>query len=397
MKFDTKLVQREPSPYTKSVVAPLYLTSTFEQKSPGETYTEFEYSRGGNPTRRRLEDVIARIENGIRGFAFGSGMAAVESVVKLLNPGDEVIVGKDLYGGTYRLFVDFYQKYGLKFHFVDFNNPQNVAEYITDKTRLIWIETPTNPLLKLVDIEAVAQFTKNKNILLAVDNTFASPYIQKPLDLGADIVVHSATKYLGGHSDVVAGLVTCKNEELAEKLYFIQYASGAILGPHDSFLVLRGIRTLSVRMERHCCNSLKVAQFLVKHPAVKEVFYPGLISHPQHELAQRQMKGFGGVVSFKFTSSKKEDAFFFLKNLKIFILADSLGGVESLANYSATMTHADVPEEKRIEQGITEDLIRLSVGIEDADDLIEDLAYALDQTLNKKGTHQKELASANSL
>ncbi len=376
MKFNTKLVQREAEPHTKSVVAPLFLTSTFEQKAPGETYTEFEYSRGGNPTRKRLEDTIARIENGTRGFAFGSGMAAIESVIKLLCPGDEIIVGKDLYGGTYRLFVDFYQKYGLKFHFVDFDKIAHVKQKINENTRLIWIESPTNPLLKLVDIKAVAQLLEGRDTLLAVDNTFASPYLQTPIDFGADIVMHSATKYLGGHSDVVAGLLVCKDEELAEKLHFIQYASGAILGPHDSFLILRGIRTLSVRMERHCKNALQIACWLEGHPAVSQVYYPGLKSHPHYELACRQMNDFGGVVSFKFKSGKKADAFAFLKELKIFMLADSLGGVESLANYSATMTHADVPEEKRLELGITEDLIRLSVGIEDIEDLIEDLDQA---------------------
>lgn len=384
MKFDTKLVRREAEPHTKSVVAPLFLTSTFEQKAPGETYTEFEYSRGGNPTRKRLEDATAKIENGTRGFAFGSGMAAIDSVIKLLNPGDEVIVGKDLYGGTYRLFVQGYERYGIKFHFVDFDDVASVEEYLTDKTRLVWIETPTNPLLKLVDIKAVARLVEGRDILVAVDNTFASPYIQNPIDLGADIVMHSATKYLGGHSDVVAGILVCKDDGLAEKLHFIQYASGAILGPHDAFLILRGIRTLSVRMERHCKNALEIARCLEQHPAVCRVYYPGLKSHPQYALAKRQMNDFGGVVSFKFTSGKKEDAFAFLKALRIFMLADSLGGVESLANYSATMTHADVPEEQRLALGITEDLIRLSVGIEDVDDLIEDLQRALSQITTKQ-------------
>lgn len=378
MKFNTQLIRRKPSPHTGSVVVPLYLSSTFEQKSPGETYSDFEYSRGGNPTRQRLEDTLANIENGKRGFAFGSGMAAIDSVLRLLSPGDEIITSKDLYGGTYRIFVDFFEKYGLKFTFAGSNEVDAIQEAITEKTKLIWIESPTNPLLKLVDIEAVAKLTAGTDILLAVDNTFASPYIQKPLDLGADIVIHSATKYLGGHSDVVAGIVTCKAEELCERLYFVQNACGAILGPHDSFLILRGIRTLSVRLQRHCENALKVAQFLEQHPAVGQVFYPGLSCHPQHDLACRQMNDFGGVVSFKFVSGKKEDAFAFLKKLRIFILADSLGGVESLANYSATMTHADVPEEKRKELGITEDLIRLSIGIEDIDDLLDDLKQALE-------------------
>lgn len=384
MKFDTKLVRREPEAHTGSVVAPVFLTSTFVQRSPGETYAEYEYSRGSNPTRKRLEDTFAKIENGNFGFAFGSGMAAVDSVLKLLNPGDEILAGKDLYGGTYRLFVNFFAKYGLKFVFADFEDLTQVESKINVNTKLIWLESPTNPLLKLVDIQAVSQLIETKDTLLVIDNTFASPYIQNPLDLGADIVVHSATKYLGGHSDVVAGLLACKDRQLAERLHFIQYASGAILGPHDSFLILRGIRTLSVRMQRHCENTIKVARFLEQHPAVGQVFYPGLPSHPQHALAKKQMADFGGVVSFKFSSGKKEDAFAFLKELKIFLLADSLGGVESLANYSATMTHADVPEAKRLELGITEDLIRLSVGIEDVEDLIEDLRQALDISVQKQ-------------
>lgn len=384
MKFNTKLVHRKRESHTGSVVVPLFLSSTFEQKSPGETYAEYEYSRGGNPTRHRLEDTLAKIENGNRGFAFGSGMAAIESVIKLLNPGDEIITSKDIYGGTYRLFANFFEKYGLKFTFVDFDDISQIENHINPNTKLIWIESPSNPLLKLVDIKAVADLIQEREILLAVDNTFASPYIQTPLDLGADIVMHSATKYLGGHSDVVAGILACKDEELAKKLHFIQFTAGAILGPHDAFLVLRGIRTLSVRMERHCKNALKIAQFLEQHPVIDQVYYPGLASHPQNELACKQMKDYGGIVSFKFTSGKKEDAFLFLKELKIFMLADSLGGVESLANYSAKMTHADVPEEIRKKLGISEDLIRLSVGIEDVDDLLEDVAQALETVTSKQ-------------
>lgn len=379
MKFNTKVIRRKPQPYTGAVTTPVYLTSTFEQKAPGETYAGYEYSRGPNPTRQAVEDALARIEYGTRGFAFASGMAAIETVLKLLDPGDEIITCKNLYGGTYRLFIDLFKKYGIKFTFADCDKIDTLNSLITDKTKLIWLETPTNPLLKLADIEAVAALTKERDIILTVDNTFASPYIQNPLELGADIVVHSATKYLGGHSDVVAGLIAVNNEDLEEKISFYQNACGAVLGPLDSFLILRGIRTLSVRVQRHCENALNVAQFLENHPSIGEVYYPGLESHPQHDLAKRQMKDFGGVVSFKFASGKKEEALEFLHNLDIFILADSLGGVESLANYSATMTHADVPEEERKKLGISDDLVRLSIGIEDLSDLIDDLKQALER------------------
>lgn len=377
MKFNTKVVLRKTEAHTGSVVTPLFLSSTFEQVSPGVTKAEYEYSRGGNPTRSALEKTVAAIENGTRAFAFGSGMAATETVLKLLRPGDEVVVGKQLYGGTYRLFVQLFQDFGIKFNFINLEDLNEVENAITDKTRLIWIESPSNPLLTLTDIKAISELRKGRNILIAVDNTFASPYLQTPLDLGADIVVHSATKYLVGHSDAVAGVVVTKDEALGDRVYFLQYACGAILGPHDSFLTLRGIRTLGVRMKQHCENALKVARYLEKHPAVGHVFYPGLESHPQHELAKRQMKDFGGVVSFNFKSGKKEDALEFIRNLEIFILADSLGGVESLVNHSATMTHADVPVEERLALGITDDLLRLSVGIEDADDLIADIDHAL--------------------
>ncbi|HFK5572114.1 cystathionine gamma-synthase [Elizabethkingia anophelis] len=379
MKFNTKVIHgnQHAEPHTGSVNVPVFLTSTFAQKSPGQLRAGYEYSRGANPTRQALEDALASIENGARGLAFGSGLAAIDCVLKLLNPGDEVIAVDDLYGGTYRMFTRLFQKYQLKFTFVNFDDVSKIAELINDKTKLIWLETPTNPLMKLVDIKAVADLIQGKDILLAVDNTFASPYLQQPLDLGADIIMHSATKYLGGHSDVVAGALVAKTEQLGEKLHFIQFASGGILGPHDSYLVLRGIKTLALRMQRHSENGIKVAQFLEKHPAIEHVFYPGLESHPQNDLAKKQMKDFGGMVSFTFKSGKKEDSVKFLENLRVFTLAESLGGVESLANHPAMMTHASIPAEKRAELGITDDLVRLSAGIEDIEDLLQDLEQAL--------------------
>lgn len=379
MKFNTKVIHgnQHAEPHTGSVNVPIFLTSTFAQKSPGQLRAGYEYSRGANPTRQALEDALASIENGARGLAFGSGLAAIDCVLKLLNPGDEVIAVDDLYGGTYRMFTRLFEKYQLKFTFVNFDDVSKIAGLINDKTKLIWLETPTNPLMKLVDIKAVADLIQGKDILLAVDNTFASPYLQQPLDLGADIIMHSATKYLGGHSDVVAGALVAKTEELGEKLHFIQFASGGILGPHDSYLVLRGIKTLALRMQRHSENGIRVAQFLEKHPAIEQVFYPGLESHPQHDLAKKQMKDFGGMVSFTFKSGKKEDSVKFLESLRVFTLAESLGGVESLANHPAMMTHASIPAEKRAELGITDDLVRLSAGIEDIEDLLQDLEQAL--------------------
>ncbi len=379
MKFNTKVIHggQEHEPHTGSVNVPVFLTSTFAQTSPGQLKAGYEYSRGANPTRQALEDSLASIENGARGLAFGSGLAAIDCVLKLLSPGDEVIAVDDLYGGTYRMFTRLFAQYQIKFTFVNFDDVSKIAEVITDKTKLIWLETPTNPLMKLVDIKAVTDLVKGKNILVAVDNTFATPYLQRPLDLGADIVMHSATKYLGGHSDVVAGALIAKNPELGEQLHFIQFASGGILGPHDSYLVLRGIKTLALRVQRHSENGVEVSKFLENHPAIAQVFYPGSNSHPQHDLAKKQMKDFGGMVSFTFKSGKKEDAVKFLENLKVFTLAESLGGVESLANHPAMMTHASIPAEKRAELGITDDLVRLSAGIEDIEDLIADLEQAL--------------------
>ena len=378
MNFNTKVIHggQHHEPATGSVNVPVFLTSTFAQKSPG-IHSGYEYSRAANPTRQALEDSLASIENGAKGLAFGSGLAAIDCVLKLLNPGDEVIAVDDLYGGTYRMFTRLFEKYQLKFTFVNFDDVSKISDLITEKTKLIWLETPTNPLMKLVDIKAVCDLVKNQDILVAVDNTFASPYLQRPLDLGADIVMHSATKYLGGHSDVIAGALVAKDRELGEKLHFIQFASGGILGPHDSYLVLRGIKTLALRMQRHSENGQKIAEFLQNHPKVKDVIYPGLASHPQHDLAKRQMpNGFGGMVSFNFKSGEKADAVKFLEHVKVFTLAESLGGVESLANHPALMTHASIPADKRAEIGITDDLVRLSVGIEDAEDLIADLESA---------------------
>ena len=379
MKFNTKVIHggQHQEAVTGAVNVPVFLTSTFAQKSPGE-HSGYEYSRAANPTRQALEDALASIENGSRGLAFGSGLAAIDCVLKLLNPGDEVIACDDLYGGSYRMFVRLFEKYQLKFHFVNMENTEKISEKISNKTKLIWLETPTNPLMKLIDIKKVCDLVKGKNILVAVDNTFASPYLQNPLDLGADIVMHSATKYIGGHSDIIAGALVAKTPELGEELHFIQFASGAILGPHDSYLALRGIKTLAIRMQRHSENGQKIAEYLQQHPRIKNVVYPGLSNHPQHDLAKEQMKnGFGGMVSFAFQSGKKEDAIKFLENLKVFTLAESLGGVESLANHPALMTHASIPAEKRAEIGITDDLVRLSVGIEDIDDLIADIENAL--------------------
>lgn len=379
MKFNTKVIHggQKHEPATGSVNVPVFLTSTFAQTSPGKPIGEYEYARAANPTRQALEDSLASIENGARGLAFASGLAAIDCVLKLLNPGDEIIAVDDLYGGTYRLFTKLFEKYQLKFTYCNFDEVENLKQKITENTKLIWIETPTNPLMKLVDIKKVCDLVNGKNILVAVDNTFATPYLQNPIDLGADIVMHSATKYLGGHSDVMAGALIAKDAELGEKLHFIQFASGGILGPHDSYLVLRGIKTLALRVQRHSENGLKIAQFLENHPAVNQVFYPGLPSHPQHDLAKRQMSGFGGMLSFTFKTGEKESAIQFLENLKVFTLAESLGGVESLANYPTMMTHASIPAEQKLALGITENLVRLSVGIEDAEDLIADLENAL--------------------
>ena len=379
MKFNTKTIHggQHHEEVTGAVMPPVFLTSTYVQSSPGQPIGDYEYSRAANPTRTALEESLASIENGARGLAFSTGLAATDCLLRMFKAGDEIIAMDDLYGGTYRLFTRLYKDSGIIFHFVDMNDMEKFQSLINGNTKLVWVETPTNPLMKLADIAEIAKITKKHNILFAVDNTFATPYLQKPLDLGADIVMHSATKYLGGHSDVIAGALIIKDKALGEELHFKQFATGATLGPLDSFLVLRGIKTLHLRVQRHCENGGKVAEFLDNHPLVERVYYPGLASHPYHEIAKKQMSGFGGMVTFTFKSGKKEDAIKFLENLKVFTLAESLGGVESLANHPALMTHASIPEDKRKEVGITDDLVRLSVGIEDIEDLLLDIEQAL--------------------
>ena len=367
---------QEPDKAYGAVMPPIYQTSTYAQKSPG-THKGFEYSRTHNPTRTALENSLASIENGKYGLAFGSGLAAIDAVLKLLKPGDEVISTNDLYGGSYRLFTKIFQKYGLVFHFINMQDLSNVEKLINKKTKLIWVETPTNPMMNVVDISALSLIAKKHEILLGVDNTFATPYLQQPLKLGADIVMHSATKYLAGHSDVVLGALVVDNKELSEKLYFIQNASGAICGPMDSFLTLRGIKTLHVRMQRHCENAHIVANFLNNHPKIEKVYWPGLKSHTNHNIAIDQMKDFGAMISFTTKGNDYEKSIKIIESLKIFTLAESLGGVESLAGHPASMTHASIPKLEREKTGVVDSLIRLSVGIEDSEDLIQDLNQAI--------------------
>ena len=378
MKFNTKTIHgnQQYDPSTGAVMPPIYQTSTYAQASPGD-HKGYEYSRTGNPTRTALENAFASIENGKFGLAFGSGLAAIDCVLKLLKPGDEVVSTNDLYGGSYRIFTKIFENYGIKFHFIGMENATNIESYISNKTKLIWVETPTNPMMNIIDIVAVSKVAKKHKVLLAVDNTFATPYLQNPLNLGADIVMHSATKYLGGHSDVVMGALIVNDKTLADQLYFIQNSCGAVCGPMDSFLVLRGIKTLHVRMQRHCENGKAVAHYLAKHPKIEKVYWPGFEDHPNHEVAKNQMKDFGGMVSFVTKENKIEDAFKIVENLKIFTLAESLGGVESLSGHPASMTHASIPKEEREKTGVVDSLIRLSVGIEDEQDLIEDLEQAL--------------------
>ena len=378
MKFNTKTIHgnQQHDPSTGAVMPPIYQTSTYAQKSPGN-HKGYEYSRTGNPTRKALENAFASIENGKFGLAFGSGLAAIDAVMKLLRPGDEVISTNDLYGGTYRIFTKIFEPYGIKFHFVGMNNVSEITKKINTNTKLVWVETPTNPMLNIVDIEAVVSIAKKNNLITVVDNTFATPYLQQPLNMGASIVMHSATKYLGGHSDVVMGALVLNDTSLADRLYFIQNASGAVCGPMDSFLVLRGIKTLHVRLQRHCENAAVIADYLVAHPKVENVYYPGLASHPNHDIAKRQMNDFGGMLSFSTKGNKKENAIKVVENLKLFTLAESLGGVESLCGHPATMTHASIPKIEREKTGVTDSLIRLSVGIEEISDLLEDLRFAL--------------------
>ncbi|MFZ9242524.1 MAG: cystathionine gamma-synthase [Sediminibacterium sp.] len=365
-----------PDPSTGAIMTPIYQTSTFVQASPG-VHKGYEYARSQNPTRFALEEAFAVIENAKFGLAFSSGVAATDAVMRLLVPGDEVVAAHDMYGGTYRLFSKVYEKMGIVFNYVDTANAENVANAITPKTKLIWIETPTNPLMNITDIEAVAAIGKKHNCIVCVDNTFASPYLQNPLDQGANIVMHSATKYLGGHSDVIQGALMMNDEGLRDQLYFIQKSTGAVPGPQDCFLVLRGIKTLHVRMQRHCENGVKVAHYLRQHPKVQKVYWCGFEDHPNHAIAKKQMRGFGGMISFTLKDDSVEAATKVLSSTKIFSLAESLGGVESLINHPASMTHASIPRERRIANGLSDGLIRLSVGIEDAEDIIEDLAQAI--------------------
>jgi cystathionine gamma-lyase len=380
MKFNTKVIHAgvHPDKAYGAIMTPIYQTSTYVQESPG-VHKGYEYSRSANPTVDVLQNNLAHLENGKFGLCFSSGLGAIDAVIKLLKPGEEVIAGNDLYGGTYRIFTKIFQDFGIKFHFVDFSDLKNVAEKVNENTKLIWIETPTNPLLSIIDIEEVGKIAKSKNILFAVDNTFATPYLQNPLDLGADIVMHSVTKYLGGHSDVIMGALVCSDEDLAQKLAFIQNSCGAVTGPNDAFLVLRGIKTLHLRMERHCENAKKIVEFLSSHPKINKINWPGLVSHKGHEIAKKQMRDFGGMFSFTLKDDSSEKAVKFLTSLEYFALAESLGGVESLVGHPATMTHASIPKEEREKTGITDSLIRVSVGVEDIEDLIQDISQALDK------------------
>ena len=378
MKFATKAIHagQEPDPTTGAIMTPIYQTSTYWQKAPGDN-KGFEYSRGTNPTRKALEACLAALENADFGLAFSSGMGATDAVMKLLQPGDEVITGNDLYGGSYRIFTKVFANYGIKFHFLDLSKPEIITEYINEKTKLVWIETPTNPTMQIIDIEAIANITKSKGLLLAVDNTFASPYLQNPIDLGADIVMHSVTKYIGGHSDVVMGALMLNDEVLYKKLWFIYNACGATPGPMDSFLVLRGIKTLHLRMKAHCENGRVVAEFLKTHPKVDKIYWPGFNDHPYHDIAKKQMKDFGGMISITLKGADLKETFRIASSFKVFSLAESLGGVESLINHPVTMTHASIPKEEREKAGVVDNLLRLSVGVEDIDDLIDDLKQAL--------------------
>ena len=378
--FGTKAIHAgvHPDPATGAIMTPIYQTSTYVQDEVGLN-KGYEYSRSKNPTRHALEKNLAAIENGKYGACFGSGLAAIDCVLKMLNPGDEVVSTNDLYGGTYMIFKTIFEKYGIKFHFIGMQNATNIEAYCNTNTKLIWVETPTNPMLNIIDIEAASKIAKKHNIMLAVDNTFATPFLQTPLDLGADIVMHSATKYLGGHSDVVMGALVCNDDKIAQEMYRIQNSSGAITAPMDSFLVLRGIKTLHLRMQRHCENGEKIALFLAGHPKVDQVFWPGFQSHPNHDIANRQMRAYGGMISFSMVDNQISVAHAVLKNTQLFALAESLGGVESLIGHPATMTHASIPKSEREAAGVVDSLIRLSIGVEDADDLVADLNQALAQ------------------
>ncbi|WP_299755246.1 cystathionine gamma-synthase [uncultured Pontibacter sp.] len=378
MKFGTKAIHAgvEPDPSTGAIMTPIYQTSTYVQRSPGD-HKGYEYSRTHNPTRTQLQNALAALENGKHGLCFSSGMAAVDAIIKLLQPGDEVISTNDLYGGSYRIFTKIFQNYGIKFHFTNMQDISNVEKLLNENTKMVWVETPTNPLLNIIDIKAYGELCKKQNLLLVADNTFATPYLQTPLDMGADVVMHSLTKYMGGHSDVVMGAIVVKDDELRNRLAFIQNSCGATPGPQDCFLVLRGLKTLHLRMERHCQNGRKVAEYLKGNAKVGKVYWPGFEEHPNHEVAQSQMRDFGGMVSFELKGDNVDDAMRLLENLKLFALAESLGGVESLCGHPASMTHASIPREDRLKAGLSDSLIRLSVGVEDAEDLIADLEQAI--------------------
>lgn len=377
-KFGTKAIHAgaDPDPSTGAIMTPIFQTSTYVQESPGK-HKGFAYARGKNPTREALQKNIAALENGKHCLCFSSGMGAIDAVIKLLRPGDEVVTGDDLYGGSYRMFTKVFANYGIRFHFTDMSNPDNVARLLNEKTKLVWLETPTNPTMQIIDIAAVAKHTQSRNIPLAVDNTFASPYLQNPLELGADIVMHSVTKYLGGHSDVVMGALVTNNDSLYEQLAFIHNSCGATPGPMDSFLVLRGIKTLHLRMERHCYNGRIIAEFLATHPKIEKVYWPGFPTHPNHEVARKQMRDFGGMISIVLKNHSLEETFKVASSFKVFSLAESLGGVESLINHPATMTHASIPKSEREKAGVVDQLLRLSVGVEDVEDLLNDLKQAL--------------------
>jgi cystathionine gamma-lyase/cystathionine beta-lyase len=376
--FGTKAIHagQEPDPTTGAIMTPIYQTSTYVQASPGN-HKGYAYARGKNPTRTALEKNIAALENAKHCLCFSSGMGAIDAVAKLFRPGDEIITGDDLYGGSYRMFTKVFEPFGIKFHFINMRDASNVEKYVNANTKLVWLETPTNPTMQIIDIAAVAEITKKHNLMLAVDNTFASPYLQNPLALGADIVMHSVTKYLGGHSDVVMGALCLNDDAIYERLAFIHNSCGATPGPMDSFLVMRGLKTLHIRMERHCSNGKKVAEFLRHHPKVDKIYWPGFEDHPNHEIAKKQMRDFGGMISITFKGNSKEEAFRVASSLKVFSLAESLGGVESLINHPATMTHASIPAAERERVGVVDSMLRLSVGIEDIEDLIEDLRQAL--------------------
>ena len=378
MKFGTKAIHAgvEPDPSTGAIMTPIYQTSTYVQESPSK-HKGYAYARGANPTRNALQKSIAALENGKFGLCFSSGMGATDAVIKLLSPGDEVITSNDLYGGSYRMFKKVFEKFGIKFHFIDLTNSENIHAYLNKNTKLMWLETPSNPLMRIIDIQACTTIAKKNKVIVAVDNTFASPYLQNPLDLGADIVMHSVTKYLGGHSDVVMGALVVNDEKLYQELAFITNSCGAVPGPQDSFLVLRGIKTLHLRMERHCFNGKKIAEYLRHHPRIANVYWPGFEDHPNHAIAKKQMRDFGGMLSFTLKDDRLEQAIKLMESVELFSLAESLGGVESLINHPASMTHASIPKEERMKNGLTDTLIRLSVGVEDVEDLIADLDQAL--------------------